>query len=135
MKVISSKRERLNDDGTRDSGFTLVEIVIAIVLVGVLAAVVVVGISNLTEEGSDSACDASLDAARAGAIVYYAQNDNTYPVDFTELTTEGTDGAPPALTLSDGVAVDKDDPTKVSGGDWILTMTANENGAPTFVCS
>ncbi len=44
---VSSIRE--NDD----KGFTLVEILIAIVLVGILSAVAVVGISNLVSKGID----------------------------------------------------------------------------------
>ena len=52
------------DSSSRDdSGFTLVEIVIAIVLVGILSAVVVVGIGRLTEQGAAAGCAASADAA------------------------------------------------------------------------
>jgi prepilin-type N-terminal cleavage/methylation domain-containing protein len=40
----------------RDRGFTLVEIVVAIVLVGVPAAVVVVGVGSLTATGRSAAC-------------------------------------------------------------------------------
>ena len=54
-------------DGEQDDkGFTLIEILIAIVLVGILSAVAVVGISNLVSKGSTSACAASADAAKAG---------------------------------------------------------------------
>ncbi|MEZ5249414.1 MAG: type II secretion system protein [Ilumatobacteraceae bacterium] len=59
----------------RDRGFTLVEILIAIVLVGILSAVVVVGIGNLTDKGTDAAA-ASLDAAKSATVVYYGSNSN-----------------------------------------------------------
>ncbi len=43
-------------DGEQDEkGFTLIEILIAIVLVGILSAVAVVGISNLVSRGGTSA--------------------------------------------------------------------------------
>ena len=49
----------------REEGFTLIELLIAIVVVGILTAVVIVGIGGLTDTGSKSACAASLDAAKA----------------------------------------------------------------------
>ncbi len=67
-----------------DKGFTLIEILIAIVLVGILSAVAVVGISNLVSKGSSSACGATRDAATAASAVYYtSQAPNTYPTNFT----------------------------------------------------
>jgi prepilin-type N-terminal cleavage/methylation domain-containing protein len=134
--------------GENDDGFTLVEILIAIVLVGVLAAVVVVGISNLTSKGSSSACAASADAAQAASVVYFTSN-SAYPTTFTQMTTatgKGTTAIPAALTLPAGVtintvAVKTPVPAAIgmqasSGTNWSLTMTAGVNGAaPTFVCS
>lgn len=119
----------------QDRGFTLVEILIAIVLIGILSAVVVIGIANLTDEGSESACTASLDAAKAGAVVYYASHDNTYPTTFTEMTTE-SNGVPAVLTLPSGAEI-VDGTTIQHGDDWTLTMTPSEGGtaAPTFECS
>ena len=118
-----------------DSGFTLVEILIAIVLVGILSAVVVVGISNLTSKGSTSACNASLDAAKAGSVVYYASNVNAYPKNFGQLTT-GSAATPAALTLPSGVTLDATG-LVASNSSWKLTMTpgASANVAPTFACS
>ena len=83
-----------------DKGFTLIEILIAIVLVGILSAVAVVGISNLVSKGSTSACTATSDAAKAGSAVYFATNAK-YPADFLALTVDATNG--PALTLPTGV--------------------------------
>lgn len=115
---------------TDDSGFTLVEILIAIVLIGVLSAVAVVGVNSLTSRGSESACEASLDAAKAATVVYFAAHDNTYPADFTELT----DGTDPALELPSEASVSTDE-LSAEAGTWTLTMTPGVDGAkPTYSC-
>jgi prepilin-type N-terminal cleavage/methylation domain-containing protein len=114
---------------TNDEGFTLVEIVIAIVLVGILSAVAVVGIGSLTSKGSQSACKASMDAAKAASVVHFASN-ATYPTSLTQMTT----GASPALTLPDGVTIDVTGlHTVMAGNNWTLTMTVGP--PPTFACS
>jgi len=145
-----SNKYNLDGDGRTDRGFTLIEILIAIVLVGILSAVVVIGISNLTSKGSSSACAASADAAKAGAVVYYASNNNAYPTTLTQMTTATGTGAtavPAALSLPSGVtvntvAVTTPTPAGVgmqaspAGGGWYLTMTVGtNNAAPTFACS
>ncbi|MCU1364673.1 MAG: hypothetical protein JWL72_4520 [Ilumatobacteraceae bacterium] len=133
---LATDRDDVGSAGARDRGFTLVEILIAIVLVGILSAVVVVGIGNLTSQGSSSACSASLDASKAGSVVYYASHANAYPADFTALTTAATvngQTVPAALTLPSGAVVTT---YTVKQGSWTLTMTPSAGGAaPTFVCS
>jgi type IV pilus assembly protein PilA len=121
--------------GREDKGFTLVEILIAIVLVGILAAVAVVGISNLVSKGTSSACSATADAAKAGSAVYFASN-SRYPANFLELTTAGSSGAP--LTLPSGTTPNPivNTTMAVQNSGWTLTMTAGTaTTAPTFVCS
>lgn len=125
MHTTPSTDRRRSD---RDRGFTLVEILIAIVLVGILSAVVVVGVSNLTSKGSTSACKASLDASKAGAVVYFA-NTGAYPADFTSMVSVD----PPALTLPTDVTMPT--PLSLKGSGWTLTMTAVTGKPPTFVCS
>ncbi len=116
----------------RDKGFTLVEILISIVLVGILSAVVVVGIGNLTSKGTTAACAASLDAAKAGAIVYYSTNANAYPTTLLQMTG----ATPAALTLPTGVTLAAPANVVASGNGWTLTMTVGASGnAPTFVCT
>jgi len=114
---------------TDDSGFTLVEILIAIVLIGVLSAVAVVGVTSLTSRGSESACAASLDAAKAATVVYFAANDNTYPANFEQLTS----GDDPALELPSEAEITTDG-LSAETGTWTLTMTLNDGAKPTFSC-
>ncbi len=116
-----------------DKGFTLIEILISIVLVGILSAVAVVGISNLVSKGSDSACTATLDASKAATAVYFASNANTYPTTFTQLT-DATVAGGAALSAPSGTVVA--DTTITSGTSWTLTMTPGTGGAaPTFSCN
>ncbi len=128
-------RGHSTEHGT-DKGFTLIEILIAIVLVGVLSAVAVVGIGNLVSKGSTSACQASADGAKAASAVYFASS-SRYPANFLELTASGTGGAP--LTLPSGVTPSPVLATTLavsSGTAWTLTMTPGTSGsAPTFACT
>jgi len=123
---------------TRDGGFTLVEIVIAIVLVGILSAVVVVGVGNLTSKGTEAACAASLDASKAGSVVHYSSNNSAWPATILAMTG----GVPPSLSLPSGVTLNTSvvGPSAIgnvaTGSGWTLTMTPSVAGAqPTFVCA
>lgn len=129
---ISSPNETV---GRRDRGFTLVEILIAIVLVGILSAVAVVGISNLVSKGTSSACSATADSAKAASAVYFASN-SRYPVNFLELTTAGSSGAPLTLPSNTTPSPIVASTMAVANSGWTLTMTAGTaTVAPTFSCS
>jgi type IV pilus assembly protein PilA len=132
MKIHNSSIIQDQVDGEKDDkGFTLIEILIAIVLVGILSAVAVVGISSLVKKGGDSACSATKDASVAATAVYFASNANTYPTTFTSLTTAvGSNPAP--LTPPSGATVVA---ATITNG-WVLTMTPGVSGAaPTFACT
>ncbi|MFM2077257.1 MAG: hypothetical protein RJA49_1147 [Actinomycetota bacterium] len=114
-----------------DRGFTLIEILIAIVVVGILSAVAVVGIASLTSKGNSSACTASKDAAKAAAVVHYTTT-GAYPTTLSAMTTT----TPVELSLPTGVTVDPLDTTKTKGAGWTLALTAGGGAvAPTFTCT
>ncbi|MET0459989.1 MAG: PA14 domain-containing protein [Ilumatobacteraceae bacterium] len=130
--------QRPRRSGRDDAGFTLVEILIAIVLVGILSAVAVVGVSNLVGKGANASCRASADASSAAAAVYFTSY-SSFPLTFTAMTTATGSGAaaiPPSLVLASGVSATGLVATSTRGSGWTLTMTPGTTSmAPTFACS
>jgi prepilin-type N-terminal cleavage/methylation domain-containing protein len=107
----------------REEGFTLIELLIAIVVVGILTAVVIVGIGGLPNTGSKGACQASADAAKAASVVHHA-NAGAWPADFNMLAA----GANPELEVAAGVTPDQatlaagTGTTALNGNGWTLTL-------------
>jgi prepilin-type N-terminal cleavage/methylation domain-containing protein len=140
--TIPNDSEALMETGTdrSDKGFTLVEILVAIVLVGILSAVAVLGINGLTKSGSNSACTASADAAKAASLVYYTNTAGTYPTNFSQLTV-AQNGNPPLLVLPSQAAIVAPAATSTvvkQGTAWTLTMNlpaAGSTAGPTFSCT
>jgi prepilin-type N-terminal cleavage/methylation domain-containing protein len=136
--ILDTRRYHMKDNQKKDQGFTLVEILIAIVVVGILAAVVVVGISSLTSKGNATACTASKDAATAGSTTYYAIT-GSYPATLTALTTaigSGATATPAPLTLPSNVTVASGG-MATTGATWTLTMTTagTSTTPPVFACT
>lgn len=74
------KRHHLN------RGFTLIELVIVIVIIGILAAVAITKYSDLTSSAKSAAMDANTGAVRSGYAVYLASNAGVPPT-VTQLAT------------------------------------------------
>lgn len=72
----------------QDKGFTLVELLIVIVILGVLATVTVFAVSGITSRGNDAACDADEATVRTAAEAFYAEN-TYYAADEAELESAG----------------------------------------------
>lgn len=73
-------RNRLSDR----RGFTLIELVIIIVVLGIIAAIAVPRYLDITAEAKESTCKASLGAFRSAISIWYAReaargNTPTYP--------------------------------------------------------
>jgi prepilin-type N-terminal cleavage/methylation domain-containing protein len=101
-----------------EAGFTLIEILVTIVVVGVLTGVAIVGIAGLTDKGGNAACATSYDAANAATLAYYSNTGGKYPQTFGDLTSP-----PSGRPLLDADAASVTSPTTLRGKDgWTLTM-------------
>jgi len=92
--------------GTR--GFTLVELMVVVIILGILAAVVIPQFANHTDDARIATLDANLTEMRNSIELYYHQHNGTYPgavssadgktvsaqpnVDFVQQMTLFTDG-------------------------------------------
>lgn len=70
--------------GGKDRGFTLVELLIVIVILGVLATVTVFAVRGITSKGEDSACKADKNTLET-AIESFRANTGAYPEDLDDL--------------------------------------------------
>jgi prepilin-type N-terminal cleavage/methylation domain-containing protein len=73
-----------------ERGFTLIEMIIVVILMGILAAVIIPQISMSTDEAKLNALTTDLAGMRNIIEVYYLQHNNTYPG-----AKDGMGGIPP----------------------------------------
>ncbi len=72
LKRLRQRREELGDEG----GFTLIELLIVIVILGILAAIVVFAVQNLTGQSATAACQAEYKTVETALESYKAQIGN-----------------------------------------------------------
>jgi len=80
-------------------GFTLVELVIVIAILGILAAVAIPAYANLQEEARSSQAQATLGSFRSALGIYYAKNKGAWPT-LANLGTLFADGKIPTPIIS-----------------------------------
>jgi prepilin-type N-terminal cleavage/methylation domain-containing protein len=73
-----------------ESGFTLIELLIVIVILGILSAVVVFGVSGITDKGNAAACKSDAKNVEVASEAYFAQNSSTYATAIDDATHSAT---------------------------------------------
>jgi len=75
--VISQKKDRKAKFGNH--GFTLIEILIVVMVLGILAMVIVPQITVSTQDAKESTLETNMAAMRNAVELYYVQHNNVYP--------------------------------------------------------
>jgi prepilin-type N-terminal cleavage/methylation domain-containing protein len=71
-------------------GFTLIELMIVVAIIGLLAAIALPKFSNLVVKSREASVKGKLGALRSALNIYYADNEGTYPwVDLASLSAGG----------------------------------------------
>lgn len=68
----------------RDKGFTLVELLIVVVILGILATVTVFAVRGITDKGQQSACDTDKRVMETAVETWYADQSSITAGDPTE---------------------------------------------------
>ncbi len=72
---------------SRQEGFTIIELLIVIVVIGILAALVITTFSGIQEKARNTARETDISALHKQLEAYYAQNENSSYPTLTELNT------------------------------------------------
>jgi general secretion pathway protein G len=89
---------RKHHDG--EAGFTLVELLVVIVILGVLAGIVVFAVGGITNNSTKSTCKSDVATAQTAEDAYYANNNAYIPISGTAptLVSVGLLRSAPTLT-------------------------------------
>jgi len=133
---------------TRKSGFTLVEILIVVIILGILAAIVIPQFTNASQDARKSSLTSQLQTIRSQLELYKLQHRDSYPTDdgttggvwdWTLMTTKTDDTgaaggllgpylqAPPANPINDSTVADN---TKLVATATDPTAGSDVTGGP-----
>lgn len=80
--------KNIKQSNTRAHGFTIVELLVVIVVIGILAAITIVSYSGVTNKAYKATAQTAADTVSAKASAYAAEDSNNYyPKLLTSLTT------------------------------------------------
>src|SRR3990167_5591104 len=74
---------------TSRKGFTLIELMIVVAIIGILAAIAIPKFAELIRKSSEGASKGNLGALRSAMSIYYGDLEGNYPSNLTALTLGG----------------------------------------------
>ena len=70
-------------------GFTLIELMIVVAIIGILAAIALPKMADLIRKSAEGTSKGNIGAIRSALSLYYGDNEGNYPADISSLTLSG----------------------------------------------
>jgi len=94
----------------KSKGFTLIELMIVVAIIGILAAIAIPRFANLIDRAREARTQGNLGAIRSAMAIHYGTNDGVWPATIAALATGANSG--PFLDAIPGVLL----PSAMHGG-------------------
>ena len=120
-------------------GFTLIELMIVVAIIGILAAIAIPKFAELIRKSGEGASKGNLGSIRSAISIYYGDMEGQYPSQVLGLTVSGKylSSVPPAKTPSYHADTSTENDGLISGagdaGDWYYDNVTGDSGVGTLL--
>lgn len=115
----------------KSKGFTLIELMIVVAIIGILAAIAIPRFANLIDRARQARTQGNLGAIRSAMTIHYGTNDGVWPATIAALATAANSGpfldTIPTVLLPSSMGhaeVATEDATIDHTGDWFYSFAA-----------